>query len=54
MVPADRTILPVGDADKLRFELPRIGLTLVVQDSSGKVLSKWTWNVARARFEFAK
>ena len=51
MVPAKRTILPVGDSDELRFELPRIGLTLVVRDSSGKVLSKWTWNGERERFE---
>jgi hypothetical protein len=54
MIPADRTILPVGDSDKLQFELPQIGLTLVVRDASGKVISKWTWNIDRARFELSK
>jgi hypothetical protein len=54
MVAADRTMLPVLDSDKLRFEPAHIGLTLVVRDSNGKVLSKWNWNRDRARFEFAK
>jgi hypothetical protein len=48
MIPVSRAILPVGDSDDLRFELPRIGLTLVIRDSGGRVVSKWTWN--RTRF----
>jgi hypothetical protein len=44
MVPVNRAILPVGDSSDLRFELPRMGLTLIVRDSSGNVVSRWTWN----------
>jgi hypothetical protein len=48
MVPVGRAILPVRDSGDLRFELPRKGLTLVVRNARGKVLSQRTWN--RERF----
>ncbi len=44
MVPFNRAILPVNDSSDLRFELPRKGLTVVIRDASGKVVSQWTWN----------
>lgn len=44
MVVADRTILPVADSTKHRFELPRHGRTVTVRDAKSKVLSKWTWD----------
>jgi hypothetical protein len=51
MVRANRAVFPVQDSDKIRFELPREGLTVKVLDPSGEVHSKWTWNPDRARFE---
>jgi hypothetical protein len=44
MVPVDRAILPVEDSSERRFELPRIGLTLVVRNSGGEIISRWTWS----------
>jgi hypothetical protein len=47
MVSVNRGIFPVSDSGDLRFELPRKGLTVVIRDASGKVLSQWTWNHTR-------
>lgn len=44
IVEVDRKILAVADSDDLRFELPRHGRTIIVRNSVGKVVSKWTWN----------
>lgn len=45
MIAADRSILPVPDSPKHRFELPRHGRTVIIRNA--KVLSKWTWDGKR-------
>ena len=44
MILADRSILPSLDSDKLRFELPQYGRTVLVRNHAGKTISKWTWD----------
>jgi hypothetical protein len=51
MVQTNRTIFPVPDSERIRFELPRVGQTVKVWNSNGKLLSEWTWNSDHARFE---
>lgn len=46
MVSVDTAIFPINNSGGVRFELPRFGRTVIVRDSGGKVVSKWTWNPA--------
>lgn len=44
----DRSLIPLGNEPRRKFELPRKGRTIVVSDSkSGKVQAKFTWNGER-------
>jgi len=49
MVVADRKIFPVANSEEVIFELPRHGRTVIVKNSAGAVLSKWTWDGAAFR-----
>ena len=44
----DRSLVPLGNEPRRRFELPRKGRTIVVSDTkSGKVQARFTWDGAQ-------
>ncbi len=46
-----RSILPVKDLEKGSFDLPRHGRTILVQNSKGKTVRKFTWTGERFQEE---
>ncbi len=51
MEKADRSILPAIDSGSHRFELPRLGRTVIIRNAGGEILLKYTWDGTQFRKE---